>query len=354
MKKIKRKMMIRACSILTSIALFTTFSAPAYAEDSIETLEGTTSDLQNELSGLNSELADLSKELDSILKKMDETTSKIEQTKFELSNAKWKEKAQYDSMKTRIKYIYENGSTSFIEMLFSASSMADLLNKADFITAMSEYDKQLLDTFTETKNTVAEKEKELQNEQASLLALKTELAKKEADLTNKISSTSGELAKYSAKLEKAKEQAKAAQEALDKEVKPTPPPTPAPPTEDNSGKEPPENIGANDVELLAALIECEAGSTHYEGMLAVGSVVINRRNHRSYPNTIRGVIYQSGQFSPVKSGKLDKVLKRGIKLSCRQAAYDAISGKNNVGSCLNFRAASTGHSGIIIGGNVFF
>ena len=105
--------------------------------------------------------------------------------------------------------------------------------------------------------------------------------------------------------------------------------------------------------MLAALIECEAGSTDYEGMLAVGSVVMNRVHHRSYPNTIQGVIYQPGQFSPVPK-KLDKVLNRGVKLSCVQAARDAISGKNNVGSCLSFRSASTGHAGTVIGGNVFF
>ena len=101
-------------------------------------------------------------------------------------------------------------------------------------------------------------------------------------------------------------------------------------------------------------IRDRAGSTDYDGMLAVASVVMNRVNHRYYPDTITGVIYQSGQFSPVASGKLDKVLKRGIKSSCLEVAKDAIAGKNNVGDCLNFRAASSGHSGIVIGGNVFF
>ena len=77
------------------------------------------------------------------------------------------------------------------------------------------------------------------------------------------------------------------------------------------------NVSASELELFAALIECEAGSTHYEGMLAVASVVMNRVNHRYYPDTITGVIYQSGQFSPVASGKLDKVLKRGVKILLR-------------------------------------
>ena len=82
---------------------------------------------------------------------------------------------------------------------------------------------------------------------------------------------------------------------------------------------------ASELEIFAALIECEAGSTDYDGMLAVASVVMNRVNHRYYPDTITGVIYQSGQFSPVASGKLDKVLKRGIKSSCLESLQkDAI------------------------------
>ena len=69
------------------------------------------------------------------------------------------------------------------------------------------------------KNAVAEKEKQLQNEQSQLTKLQDELNQKQADLTAKISSTSGELEQYSASPE-AKERAKAVQEALDKEVIP--------------------------------------------------------------------------------------------------------------------------------------
>ena len=64
MKNKKLKMLIRTCSILTSIAVFTVFATSSYAEDSVESLEGTTSNLQNELSDLNSELDALSGELD--------------------------------------------------------------------------------------------------------------------------------------------------------------------------------------------------------------------------------------------------------------------------------------------------
>ena len=72
------------------------------------------------------------------MKKMDTTTAEIEQVKADLAVAKGEEAAQYQSMKLRIKHIYESGNTSYLEMLFSSASMSEFLNKAEFISAVSE------------------------------------------------------------------------------------------------------------------------------------------------------------------------------------------------------------------------
>ena len=111
---------------------------------------------------------------------------------------------------------------------------------------------------------------------------------------------------------------------------------------------------SDDVYLLAALIECEAGGTSYEGMLAVGSCVMNRIASSSFPNTISEVIYQKSQFSPASSGLLAGRLASGnISEDAYAAARAALSGTSNT-SCLYFWAASSGHYGTRIGGNVFF
>ena len=78
----------------------------------------------------------------------------------------------------------------------------------------------------------------------------------------------------------------------------------------------------SDRELLARLIQCEAGGESYDGKLAVGSVVINRVKSSYFPNSVSGVIYQSGQFSPVASGRLAYRLEAGVDGSCLQAAQD--------------------------------
>ena len=113
------------------------------------------------------------------------------------------------------------------------------------------------------------------------------------------------------------------------------------------------NISSEDLDLLAALIYCEAGGECYAGKLAVGAVVMNRVESSSYPDTVSGVIYQSGQFSPASSGWLSSVLSSGKATdSCYEAAEEALSGVSNVGSCLHFHAGSG--SGTTIGNQTFY
>ena len=117
-----------------------------------------------------------------------------------------------------------------------------------------------------------------------------------------------------------------------------------------------ESVAADvdDVTLLAALIQCEAGSQNYEGQLAVGAVVCNRIRSSRYPNTLRGVIYQSGQFGPAHNGALASRLGRSISSSCVRAAQEALAGADNVDGALHFQSTRSGKSGIVIGGHVFY
>lgn len=105
--------------------------------------------------------------------------------------------------------------------------------------------------------------------------------------------------------------------------------------------------------LLAALIHCEARGEPYEGQLAVGAVVMNRVRSAAYPNTIHGVIYASGQFTPAIKGTLNRVYESGkINESCIKAAEEALSGVSNVGDLTHFRR-NDGRQGIVIGNHVF-
>ena len=111
---------------------------------------------------------------------------------------------------------------------------------------------------------------------------------------------------------------------------------------------------ADEILLLAALIQCEAGNQPYEGRVAVGAVVMNRVKSAAYPDTIYGVIYASGQFTPAQNGTVAKVYNSGnIAEMNIQAAQAAIAGETTVGTACHFRRCN-GHEGIIIGAHVFW
>ncbi len=339
------KLVIRISALLISFVVFSVSVFPTQATRDVEELENATSDLESNVSSLN-------KELDGIVAQIERTSKSLEKTKEELAIAKGQEQAQYESMMLRIKYMYESGNSNLLELLLSSSCLPEFINNAEYIAQVSKYDRKLLEELSDVSVEISEKEEQLLEDQKYLASL-------QKDLDKKIATASDELTDYKAKLEKAKEDAKRLEEEAKEEVTPVKPEkedTDKDSDKESSGSSNDSSISAtaSDVELLAALLECEAGTSNYEALLAVGSVVVNRMKNRHYPDTVRGVIYQSGQFPPAHDGKVDRVLKRGVKALCVQAAQDALAGKNNVGDCLSFRASSSGREGLVIGDNVFF
>ena len=125
-------------------------------------------------------------------------------------------------------------------------------------------------------------------------------------------------------------------------------------TEITVAQNPSYNATTDEVLLLAALIQCEAGGEKYEGKVAVGAVVLNRVRSSRYPNTITEVIYSPGQFTPAGNGKVAAVLANGPKESCIEAAQEALNGTDYTNGALSFRGAKGGHAGLVIGNHVFF
>lgn len=109
-----------------------------------------------------------------------------------------------------------------------------------------------------------------------------------------------------------------------------------------------------ELKLLANIIHCEAKGEPYVGKVAVGSVVLNRLRHPSYPDTIEGVIYAKNQFTPVRNGMLKKALDGDLAdASCYQAALEALAGVQPVGDLVFFRRVN-GTPGLVIGRHVFY
>lgn len=327
--------------------------------------------LKAELNALNEELAEAAEHLAELEAQIADKEAEIAQTKKELEEAKQTEADQYEAMQNRMQASYESPDSEYLEMLLSARSISELLNFADYISMLADYDNQLLLKYQATKEAVAAKEVVLEQELAELEVLKqanldeqeriNALIQTTADYVQKyaaqISTAEAELAEIEAEIAR-KEAEIAAQEAdIEALKKKYQEEVLMSQLANSSAKRDISQVvfEEGDRYLLANLIYCEAGGEPYEGQLAVGAVVINRVLSSVYPNTVSGVIYQRRQFSPVASGRLALALSQNKATpSCYQAADAAMSGQTNVGGCVYFRTPIPGLTGIQIGGHIFY
>ncbi len=358
-KRILRSVLAAAVSAVTIASV----TVPVYSAPSAKELEITTSDLEDDLNDLNSQLSSLSAELDNASAQIEELSAEVEKAKLDLAAARLNEKSQYDAMKSRIKFMYEGGNLSLLEILFSSDSMGDFLNKAEYVSTISEYDRDMLAELKEVCAGVEQKQADLEDKQKELAAMQEDLNSKKEALTSRISSTSSQLEDYQAQLERARAAEEALKLAQNNAVSGSLVPSGGNGQAGNgqtngssgTGNTTPTEANVDDIVLFAALLECEAGG--YDGMLAVATVVMNRVESSNYPGTLRGVIYQKGQFSPTWNGSLERCLERGPSQTAYSVAKAALAGSRHasVMNCYEFRsAASTSHTGINIGGNIFF
>ena len=122
-------------------------------------------------------------QIDEINSMMSDTEDEIELPKAELELARASEEEQYSSMKLRIKYMYENGSINSLDALLRSGSLSELLNRAEYMREVTEYDREKLDEYKITVQQVSDKEQELNEEYQSLedMAAESENARKDIE-----------------------------------------------------------------------------------------------------------------------------------------------------------------------------
>ena len=333
-------------------------------KEELENLNAQKSSLQGQLNTLNGQLQEVSDNIAKLERQIDEKKKDIEITKEELADAKATEEWQYDCMKKRIQFIYETQDYVMLEMLFSSASFSEFLNRSDYIEQLSAYDREKLEEYKETKERIQAVELQLEEEMQELDEYKAQVEEEKNRVAGLVSQTSTNLAGKSNEISQAESEALAYEQKL-KEHEQNISELQAKLAEEirlsrlaaqSSWRDISEvSFAEGDRYLLANLIYCEAGGEGYAGQVAVGAVVINRVLSSVYPDSVVGVIYQGGQFSPVASGRLAAALAENKATeSCYQAADEAMRGNTNVGNCVYFRTPIEGLSGINIGGHVFY
>ena len=152
------------------------------AEQTLKKLEALKGDAVRYVAELDESLEELSDELSKLAETIETKEEQIEKTKTELQDAEAVEADQYESMKLRIKYMYEKGDSTYVDLLMAAKSLSELLNKAEYIGKISEYDRQKLDEYAATKAMIADANATLEREHAELLELQEQTEAKHASV----------------------------------------------------------------------------------------------------------------------------------------------------------------------------
>jgi len=331
---------------------------------------------EQKLENLKAQYKAISSDLSALDQKKSEKEEEIKTKTAELDAAIAKQEEQYEKMKARIQYMYEQPKASVFELLIKDSSIVEMLNRVDETAQIQEYDRKQLKNIQEAAAEIERQKQDLElakqelesmiaeakDKQAQVSALQKKTSASISDYLNQIAQAEEEignteeaLAAKSEALKKlyaqaqaeeaaerrrqAEEAARRLQEAIaNGSIRP----------EDSGIVYGDLNLSQAELDMLTAMIYCEARGESYEGQLAVGYVIMNRVRSTKFPNSLEAVLREHKQFEPAGSGRFDIVLTaywgqipgvigQSEWDSCQKAAMVCVNSDSNVGESLFFR-----------------
>lgn len=253
-----RKIRIRIMNCILMVSLTAAVLIPAgenvltVKASNVNDLKNQINNTQNDLNHINDKISDLSDEQDLIQEKMDDLNAEIintmtsigmkedeiaqkeaeiavkqgeiGQAQEEYEAAKLREEQQYEAMKVRIRFMYENNNTNWLSVFMEGSNFSDMLNKAECIEKIYQYDQKMLDEYEATKNQVHDLWDSLEVQKAQFEQDKAQLEKDREALKEQKSVLDGmmeqkkkESANFDAEIKKAKAEAAVAKKLLQQE-----------------------------------------------------------------------------------------------------------------------------------------
>jgi peptidoglycan hydrolase CwlO-like protein len=294
-------------------------------KSTLKSLQNEKNKAQKNVNSINSSIKDIQNQVATAQQDVVQTSSDIARLSQELEEAAENEKKQYVTLKAQLAYMYENSLTeNMVTILFSSGSISEFVSRTEYAMAIAKYDRDLLTSYQKLQTTIKSKTKDLQQKQKDLASYQESLSAKQTELDAKLKDANADLIKKSeavdlqsvsvdeidAQISGYKAEAQAVQARVDaaqaemarrfleeQERK----------RAEGQAEEPVNSSegngysNASELNLLGAIIQAEAGNQGYDGMLAVGSVIMNRVFYHggNMPNSITEVVYQKGQFEPV-------------------------------------------------------
>ncbi len=193
--------------VLAAIVASSLIVTPVMAAPSIDDLKEDKAEKQSEVNSLQEELTRIISKINGLEEDLVKKGEEIIQATDDLAAAEVKEKEQYEAMKLRIKYMYEEGNTSALESLVSAENFSDLVNKAEYVQNVHDYDRDQLQEYVETKNQIATLKTTLEEDQKKLESLQVEYEDEKTTLDTTIEEKRAEVADLDGQIQAAVEAA---------------------------------------------------------------------------------------------------------------------------------------------------
>ena len=196
---------------VSTLFVTTAFVTPVFAEpeNQVETLENQKSEVEAQADSINSQLVSLLVSYKALQQDIENQQVRIGEVGQDLAVAQENEQKQYEDMKLRIKYMYENGDASFAEAILTATSYSDLVNKSEYVEKVHGYDRNKLMEYVQTKEEVANLKTELEGEQADMEVMAQEMSSQQANLESTLTQMRAQIADFDSQLASAQAEADA-------------------------------------------------------------------------------------------------------------------------------------------------
>ena len=164
-------------------------------------LEAQKADINNYIAQIDQSITEMQQKIENLEGQIEAKSQKIDETQAELEQAIETQTAQYEAMKKRIKFMYEKGNTISLELLTSAGSFAEMLNKAEYIHELSAYDRKKLDEYIAYTEYVDMTKQALEEEKKTLDAAREQVIEEKANMEDLMAEKSNELTKVQADIQ---------------------------------------------------------------------------------------------------------------------------------------------------------
>ncbi|MDO4464372.1 MAG: NlpC/P60 family protein, partial [Bacillota bacterium] len=177
------------------------------ASGRVDTIQSDVDEVAGEIEEIDAALVETLASVELIEEDIDEKEEQIVVTTADYEAAKVTEEEQYEAMKLRVKFMYEKGDTTYLQLLLESNGFSDMINKVEYIEKLYEYDRTLLNEYMDARIAVEELKQQLEEEMAELEAQQHELEEEKASLEIILAEKQKAYDNYEVQLAKAKQEA---------------------------------------------------------------------------------------------------------------------------------------------------